>query len=194
MLLPSLYHMIKNYDNIVFIGMPGSGKSTLGRQLAEALQLPFLDTDRLLECKTGLSLAQFIGTYGIGDFLNLESSVLSDLLVHGTVIATGGSAVYHDQAMLKLRSQNLIIFLDVPLPVLEARLGNFNARGVVMEDQQSLSDLYTQRLPLYHRYADLVLPMGDKDEKTVLTNLLSLLSDLVQYHANSDRQADPQEN
>lgn len=144
-------------DNIVLIGMPGVGKSTIGVLLAKALSRDFVDTDVLIQAAEGRRLQELIDAKGLDAFLALEERHVAALDVHQSVIATGGSVVYSDSAMAHLKQNALVIYLRLPLEDLEARLTNMDARGVVIAPWQSLADLYHERLPLYEHFADITI-------------------------------------
>ena len=144
-------------DNIVLIGMPGSGKSTVGVLLAKLVGFQFLDTDLLIQSKANKKLYEILRDDGAEKFIAIENEVNSSVQAHQTVIATGGSVVYCDEAMQHLRSIGKIVFIDVPQDVLRKRLGDFSKRGVLVKNGESFDDLYTERLPLYQKYADITV-------------------------------------
>lgn len=141
----------KRSMNITLIGMPGSGKSTAGRALAKRLGMVFEDVDAHIEEARGQRLEEIISETGPEGFLGIETEAVLSLDCQNTVIAPGGSAVYSETAMAHLRGLGPVIYLEVPLGELEARLGNLAQRGVVIAEGQSLRDLYLQRAPLYER-------------------------------------------
>ena len=142
---------------IILIGMPASGKSTAGVILAKVLGLDFLDTDLLIQRRTGKRLPDLIKEYGVEGFLSIEENVCCQVLARGAVIATGGSAVYGERAMEHFRRIGTVVYLEVPFPELQRRLKDVNGRGVVMRSGQTLEDLYQERTPLYEKYADIIL-------------------------------------
>lgn len=154
-------------DNIVLIGMPGAGKSTLGVVLAKILNYDFLDADLVIQNKHGKTLQTLINEYGPQGFLDVENQDLQEINVHRTIIATGGSAVYSDRAMEHLRSIGTVVYLQISYKELANRLGDLQERGVVMKGGMgmSLADLYEERLPLYEKWADITVDV----EKTSIT-------------------------
>jgi len=153
--------------SIILIGMPGCGKSTLGRRLAERLQRPFIDTDGLIEEATGHSLQTHIDHAGVDAFAELEQSVGLELQpARPSVIATGGSMIYSTPAMLHLRMLGRVIFLDVPLEQLRQRVGSGEGRGLLQRGPGGLDALYAERRPLYLQNAHQVLALeeGDPDQ------------------------------
>ncbi|HWR90038.1 MAG TPA: shikimate kinase [Dissulfurispiraceae bacterium] len=154
--------------NIVLIGMPGAGKSTVGVLLAKALGMPFVDTDLLIQASEGRLLQDIIDSGGIGEFLRVEEKVILSLNVRGHVIATGGSVVYSTGAMEHLRRDGFIIYLDVPLEQVEERIRNITTRGIAMRKGQDLREVYEERAPLYRKYADITVDCSGKDMETVV--------------------------
>ena len=154
-------------DNIVLIGMPGAGKSTLGVVLAKILNYDFLDADLVIQNKHGKTLQTLINEYGPQGFLDVENQDLQEINVHRTIIATGGSADYSDRAMEHLRSIGTVVYLQISYKELANRLGDLQERGVVMKGGMgmSLADLYEERLPLYEKWADITVDV----EKTSIT-------------------------
>lgn len=141
-------------QNIILIGMPAAGKSTVGVLLAKSLGYRFLDTDILIQEKTGRLLHEIIKADGLDRFLQIESDVLSAIDTEKSVIATGGSAIYSEAAMAHLRRIGHVIYLKISLAALTARLGDYVNRGVVLRPGMTLADLYLERAVLYERYAD----------------------------------------
>ena len=148
--------MINNTSNIILIGMPGAGKSTLGVVLAKILNYSFIDADLLIQSQCDKTLQKIIDACGPDGFIEVENEVLCTLSADQSVIATGGSAVYSDEAMKHLSSIGTVVYLQVSLKELEKRLGGLYERGVVMKDGigMSLNALYEERIPLYEKYAD----------------------------------------
>lgn len=155
-------------DNLVLIGMPGVGKSTLGVLLAKQLGLDFVDTDLILQRQLGLRLQQMINLQGLYSFQLAEEQMLLDLNCENTVIATGGSVVYSKAGMEHIKTLGQVIYLQLALPLLEQRISDMKQRGVVIGPGQSFADLYTERTPLYERYADLVIDIDGLGTEDVL--------------------------
>ena len=143
--------------NVILIGMPGVGKSTVGVVLAKRLGCDFLDTDLLIQRGEGLRLQELIQRHGIEGFKDLEARYLLRLSVRETVVATGGSAVYREAAMARLRGLGLVVFLQIGLEALQARLENLDERGVVRMPGQSVAAVFAERLPLYRRHAQITI-------------------------------------
>lgn len=144
--------------NLVFIGMPGSGKSTVGVLVAKRLGLGFIDTDLLIQQAEGRTLQEIVDQDGYLALRKVEERVLLGLQERGGVISTGGSAVYSERAMDHLRQAGTVVFLDIPLSVVRERIGDYSLRGISRRPGQSLEALYNERFALYSRYADLTVP------------------------------------
>ncbi|MGN0777166.1 MAG: shikimate kinase [Candidatus Ventricola sp.] len=154
--------------NIVLIGMPGCGKSTVGVLLAKALGMAFVDTDVVFQAKEGRKLQQIIEEIGIDAFLAREEEAILSLCCDKTVIATGGSVVYGQRAMKHLHERGVVVYIRLPYQEIERRLSNLATRGVTLRKGQTLSDLYDERIPLYEKEADVVLDASDLEiEQTV---------------------------
>lgn len=162
-------------DNIVLIGMPGAGKSTAGVILAKILGYTFIDSDILIQEKTGKLLKEIIAENGDSGFLEMENKVNASINVHRCVIATGGSVIYEKEAMEHLKSIGTVIYLAVPYKVLNHRLSNLAARGVILKPKQTLMDLYEERTVLYEKYADLTIDEKSMDIESTIEQILSRL-------------------
>ncbi|MBL4680458.1 MAG: shikimate kinase [Pseudomonadales bacterium] len=141
-------------QSIVLIGMPGAGKSTVGVLLAKALGMNFVDTDVLIQVREKNTLQEIMESRGYLALRNIEEQTLLNLALDSIVIATGGSAIYGEQAMDYLASEARIVFINVPLEVLRARIHNYDNRGIARRLDQSFEELYEERYRLYHKYAD----------------------------------------
>ena len=145
-------------DNVTLIGMPGSGKSTVGVLLAKLLGYRFVDVDLLIQEREGALLQEILDQRGTKSFLDAEEEAVRSLDCRRTVIAPGGSAVCREGAALHLRGLGPVVYLQVPLEELTRRIRNLSTRGIAMEPGQTLADVMAFREPLYQKYADLVLP------------------------------------
>ena len=155
-------------DNIVLIGMPGVGKSTVGVILAKVLGYQFLDADLVIQEQEGKLLREIIEEVGTDGFIEVENRVNASLECNKTIIATGGSVIYGKEAMEHLKEIGTVVYLDVSFSTLEKRLSDIKGRGVVLKKGQTLYDLYEERTPLYEKYADVrVLEEGLNVEETV---------------------------
>lgn len=164
-------------NNIILIGMPGAGKSTLGVVLAKILGYEFVDSDLLIQKQEKKKLHEIIEESGIDGFKEIENRVNASIEAEHTVIATGGSVVYCEDAMEHLRRIGKVVYLNVPLRILFRRLGNLEKRGVVLKNGQTLKDLYKERVPLYKKYADLVIDIEGKNLETSLRDILDILKE-----------------
>ena len=144
-------------NNITLIGMPGAGKSTVGVVLAKVMGYRFVDSDLVIQEKTGKLLSEIIEEKGTEGFLEVEDRINTGLICEKSVIATGGSAVYCKNAMEHLKEISTVIYLKLPYERVEKRLGNLKDRGVALKEGQTLKDLYEERCPLYEKYADVVV-------------------------------------
>lgn len=145
-------------DNIILIGMPGSGKSSVGVVLAKALGMDFLDGDLLIQQREGRLLQVLLDSMGTARFLDLERDVLCSIDCHGTVIAPGGSCVCREESMAHLKALGTVVYLQLSYPEVAGRIQNLTTRGIALEPGQTLSDVYHYRAPLYARWADLTVP------------------------------------
>lgn len=141
--------------NLVLIGMPGVGKSTVGVILAKMLGYQFIDADLLIQQHEGKLLHEIIEQVGVDGFIEVENRINASIEAERAVIATGGSVVYGEDAMRHLKSIGTLVYLYVPYETLEKRLADIHGRGVVLREGQNLWDLFLERTPLYERYADL---------------------------------------
>lgn len=149
------------HRNIILIGMPAVGKTTVGRRIAAAANMTFLDTDRIIETETGKTIPALICDHGTEGFLAVENRICAAIDVSDCIIATGGSVVYGEEAMRHLSEIGTVVYLKLAFPLLQKRLRTPRERGVVLRRGQSLYDLYRERVPLYEKYADIII-----DERT----------------------------
>lgn len=148
--------------NIILIGMPGSGKTTIGTELSEKIGFGYVDSDSVIVAREGKRLSEIIAEVGREAFLDIEAKVNSELCADRCVIATGGSVIYRDYAMEKLRTLGTIVYLKLSYETIERRLGDLKARGVALKDGFTLRDLYNERIPLYEKYADIAVELDGK--------------------------------
>lgn len=154
--------------NIILVGMPGAGKSTLGVLLAKSLGMDFADTDILIQQREKRLLQEIINTDGIEKFLQTEEDVLSALDLENTVIATGGSAVYSGKGMMHLKKNGVCVYLHVDFAEIEKRITNITTRGIVLKNGKTLADAFAERKPLYDKYADITVDCtGNSIEQSI---------------------------
>lgn len=146
--------------------------------MAKQNALNFIDTDVIIQTSEGRSLQDMVDRDGYMALRRIEERTLLRISLRNHVIATGGSAVYSEAAMLHLQSEGLVVFLDVDLPTLKARIHDFGTRGLAKSPGQSLDDLYQERLPLYRKYADLVVECGDLSHEEVSARIIEELGSL----------------
>ena len=143
--------------NLILIGMPGCGKSTVGVVLAKALGMDFIDSDLVIQKVTGKRLSAIIDESGDAGFREVENRVNADLTAENSIIATGGSVVYGEDAMRHLKEIGTIIYLKLSCEAIEDRLGDLHSRGVTIQPGWTLRDLYNERVPLYEKWADVTV-------------------------------------
>ena len=144
-------------DNITLIGMPGSGKSTVGVLLAKAMGYDFLDIDLLIQQREGMLLQDILDKHGVECFLDKETEVICSVECSRTVLAPGGSAVCREDGMAHLKGLGPVVYLRVPMEELNRRIKNLSSRGIAMNPGESLTDVMAFRAPLYEKYADLIV-------------------------------------
>ena len=167
--------MTENLSNIVLIGMPGSGKSTVGVILAKMTSHDFVDTDLLIQTLVGRSLQDIVDMESNLALRRIEEEVLLGLNCRNHVIATGGSAAYSHAAMMYLKSNGLMVFLDVDLPTLASRVIDFDTRGLAKRPDQSFADLFHERFPLYAKYADVTVTCSKLTQEEVCAKIFKAL-------------------
>ena len=161
--------------NIVLIGMPGVGKSTIGVILAKEIGYQFMDSDLLIQKREGCLLKDIIAERGIDGFLQVENEVNASIQTEHTVIATGGSVVYGKEAMEHLKRIACVVYLKCPYERLTKRLGDLKGRGVVLREGQTLRTIYEERCALYEKYADVTVDEGKHGIEKTLEILLKEL-------------------
>lgn len=162
-------------NNIILIGMPGVGKSSIGVILAKELGMQFMDSDLLIQEKERRLLREILDQDGVDGFLQIEEQVNSSIGAEKAVIATGGSAVYSEKAMRHLKEIGTVIYLKLEYEPLSRRLGNLHNRGVVLRDGQTLRDLFEERERLYEAYADIVVDETGRDIEQTLQAVIDTL-------------------
>ncbi len=162
--------------NIVLIGMPGCGKSTVGVLLAKALGMRFLDTDVVFQAQQSKKLQEMINEIGIDAFLNREEACVCEIECDHTVIATGGSVVYGKKAMQHLHQNGLVVYIRLPYEEIEKRLSNLATRGVTLREGQTLRNLYDERIPLYEAEADVVFDANRGEIEQTTRELADVIS------------------
>ena len=168
--------MIPSPSNIILIGMPGSGKSTVGVLLAKRLGKAFVDTDLLVQAETGRTLQDIVDRDGYLALRRVEEEVLLGLECRGMVIATGGSAVYSEPAMKHLREDGTVVFLEVSLATLRSRIKDYDTRGLAKRPDQSLEDLDAERCALYHGHADITVNADGVGQDEVCERIIAALA------------------
>jgi len=161
--------------NIVLIGMPSAGKSTIGIILAKVLGYNFLDSDLVIQEQEQALLKDIIEEKGLEGFLTIENQVNRDIQTERTVIATGGSIIYCSEAMEKFRETSIIVYIKLKYETIKNRLGNIKQRGVVFQDGQTLKSLYNERCPLYEKYAHIIIDGEDLDQEELMEKIASAI-------------------
>ena len=159
-------------NNIILVGMPSCGKSTVGVVLAKTMNKGFVDTDILIQQREGRTLQEIINTCGNDYFHQVEEAVLLDFDGQNYVVATGGSAIYFDRAMDKFKENGKIVYLKVSLDTVLKRLNNIKTRGVTLAKGQTLGDLYHQRVPLYEKHADVIIEADGMSVEQVVERII----------------------
>lgn len=147
-------------SNIILIGMPGAGKSTIGVILAKVIAFDFIDLDILICKRSGKTLQQILDEDGTEKFLRIERDAALSLSCERCVIATGGSAALIDEAMRHFKANGCVVFLDVPLGEIESRLTNMATRGIAATAGKTVADIYNERMPFYREHSDITVDAG----------------------------------
>ena len=163
-------------NNLILVGMPSCGKSTLGRLLAKELNYDFIDTDEVIIRQNGCPLRDILDAHGVDGFVRVEEAAICSVQAENCVIATGGSAVYSEKAMAHLKAQGRVVYLRLTFEEMDRRLGDLHARGVAIAPGSTLHDLYDERTPLYEKYADITVNIiNGNSVRQSLQNLLKQL-------------------
>ena len=163
-------------DNIILIGMPGAGKSTVGVILAKTIGYDFVDVDIHIAKREGMPLQDILDQKGIEAFLAIEADVAHSLTLEKTVIATGGSLALSNSAMAHLKQSGRCVFLDVALPTLEQRLSNIKNRGVAAGPGKTIAQIEAERRPFYESAADVTISCGDDSVEKTVEEIISALN------------------
>lgn len=167
--------MLGNKKNVVLIGMPGAGKSTVGVVAAKMLGFRFVDSDLLIQDRYGRLLHELIEEYGTEGFWKLENEVNAAIETESAVIATGGSVCYEPEAMAHLGEIGVVVYLKLSCDALKERLGDLDARGVTLKPGQDLEGLYKERIPLYEKYAHVTVDCEGKQLREIAAELCALV-------------------
>lgn len=165
--------------NVILIGMPGVGKSSAGVVLAKVLGYKFADSDLIIQEKSGMLLNEIINEKGIDGFIQTENNVNKALDMENTVIATGGSAIYGQEAMEHLKEIGTIVYLKASYEDIKERIGDLKDRGVIVKEGQSLRELYDERVPLYEKYADITVEEKEQGIRETVRMIEGLLKQNV---------------
>lgn len=161
--------------NIILVGMPGAGKSTIGVLLAKRIAFDFLDTDLSIQNKTGETLQDTMDREGYLRLRDIEEEVLLEIDSHSTVISTGGSAVYGEKAMNHLKTNSVTVFIDASLEELKRRVHNYENRGIARRPDQSFQELFKERDILYKKYADITIRSVKGNQDTMVEEIISAI-------------------
>lgn len=161
--------------NIIFIGMPGSGKSCMGKILSKKFKMRIIDGDKLIEKKVGKPLHQIISEEGLEKFKTIEEETLLSIKEDNVIISPGGSAVYYDNVMKHFKDNGVIVYLYVSPKVLKERLGDYSKRGIVLKEGQTLEDLFAEREPLLKKYADITVSCNGRAFSKYQADLIAKL-------------------
>jgi shikimate kinase len=154
--------------NIVLIGMPGAGKSTTGVILAKTLRCTFIDTDIVMQERSGKLLQEIIDAYGPESFRKTEEQTILSLDTHNSVIATGGSVVFSSRSMQFLKRGGIVVYLQISYDEMVKRLRDMRTRGIVLSRGETLREMYDERIPLYEKYADITVGCSEETVETVV--------------------------
>lgn len=160
--------------NITLIGMPGSGKSTIGVMTAKAAGMDFIDVDLIIQKRENALLQQIVDRTTADEFIKKEGDAIMSITTQNTVIATGGSAVYATDAMEYLKGMSTVIYLKLPYRKIERRIHNIETRGILLKPGQTLFDVFKERTPLYQKYADFTVSCSGKKVRAIVEEILSI--------------------
>lgn len=158
-------------NNIILIGMPGVGKSTIGVVLAKVMGYRFVDSDLVIQEASGKLLHEIISEQGLSGFIEMENRINASLEVNRAIVATGGSVIYGKEAMEHLKDIGNVVYLELSLDTISERLGDLDKRGVALKEGQTLKDLYEERIPYYEKYADVTINCEKKGIRQITEEL-----------------------
>ena len=161
--------------NVILVGMPACGKSTIGVVLAKTMNKGFVDTDILIQQAESRTLQEIIDQEGNDYFHHVEERVLLDFDGEDYVVATGGSAIYFDRAMDKFKEKGVVVYIKVSLDTILESLNNIKSRGVTLEKGQTIADLYAQRIPLYEKHAGVIIEADGLSVEEVVEKIIELV-------------------
>jgi Shikimate kinase len=164
--------------NIVLIGMPGAGKSTVGVILAKVLGFQFIDSDLLIQEQEKCLLKDIIERDGLEGLIKIEEQVNSEIQTHNSIIATGGSVIYGAKAMEHLKEIGTVVYIRLSYDTINKRLGNIKQRGVVFREGQTLLSLYEERCPLYEKYADVIIDAEGTEMEETMDRIVTKLREM----------------
>ncbi len=177
--------MMPSRSNLILIGMPGAGKSTVGVILAKLTSRAFVDTDLLIQTSQGRGLQDIVDTDGYEVLRKIEEGVLLGLSARNCVIATGGSAVYSAGAMAHLKSDGIVVFLDADMPTLESRIHDYSTRGLAKRGDQSFADMFIERFLLYTQYTDITIKCAGLTHEEVCARIMDNITHTRNLRARS---------
>ena len=158
--------------NLVFIGMPSSGKTTIGKLISELTGMEFLDTDQLITDKTGTTPKEIVIQSGLDAFLETQNNIIKSIELYGYIVSTGGGVIYNDEAMNHLKKTSMVIFLKTDIDLIESRLTQ--DRRLARSSGQSFQDIYLERMPLYSKYADIIVDCNNKTPIDIANEVMNI--------------------
>lgn len=164
-------------ENLIFIGMPASGKSTVGIVVAKRLGMKFIDTDLLIQEQEKKLLREIIAEVGDEGFLKIENQVNRDVKAENAVISPGGSVIYCEEAMKHFKETGLVIFLDASYQTIKKRIKNPKKRGVVLKEGQTLRNLYDERTPYFKKYADIIVNEDGREIEETIERVIEIVEE-----------------